>query len=348
MGKDKKNKREYNRKLKAEGGPSSDAKEKPSSKKKDEKPQKASSNFSGVTESADKLITEANKRFEQAEQQPTVSDSDKKYAKRNIVSNWAKYEIPDDDEIEDDQETTGPDFEYVLSTAQGSEAHFKFKSEQEWVKETGNIGELSEEFFSLDLQNLESCIMKIPFHKQIELSEDEIEPEFLSRINTLYQNADLSVSSQEVEKEVSQKMLNILSFKDKDVQTTVPVNSSENEVKDGDTISDLKSTPTEILTEKGEKAETLKSSVVLNAAPLEQRQNRRQRGSKNIKKVEEKEVSESEDLKFIEDLGKAEVAEKTDDQRDDSNTVISNVVPVKINSTEKQNLEDWLDDFLDD
>merc|ERR1712098_1006656 len=152
---------------------------------------------------------------------------------------------------------------------------------------------------------------------------DEIEPEFLSRMGTLYQNADLSVSSQEVEKEVSQKMLNILSFKDKDIQTTVPVNSSENEVKDGDTISNLKSTPTEILTEKGEKAETLKSSVVLNAAPLEQIQNRRQRGSKNVKKVEEK-VSESEDLKFIEDLGKAEVAEKTDDQRDDSNTVISN------------------------
>jgi len=345
--KDKKNKREYNRKLKAEGGPSSDAKEKPSNKKKDEKPQKASSNFSGVTESADKLITEANKRFEQAEQQPTVSDSDKKYAKRNIVSNWAKYEIPDDDEVEDDQETTGPDFEYVLSTAQGSEAHFKFKSEQEWVKETGNIGELSEEFFSLDLQNLESCIMKIPFHKQIGLNEDEIEPEFLSRINTLSQNADLSVSSQEVEKEVSQKMLNILSFKDKDVQTT-PANSLEHGVKIGDKNSDLKSTSTDILAEKGEKRETPKSCDFLNAAPLEQRQNRRQRGSKNVKKVEEKAVSESEDLKFIEDLGKAEVAEKTDDQQDDSNTVISNVVPVMINSTEKQNFEDWLDDFLDD
>lgn len=72
--KDKKNKREYNRKLKAEGGPSSDAKEKPASKKKDDKTQKASSNFSGVTETADKLITEANKRFEKAEQIPTVSN----------------------------------------------------------------------------------------------------------------------------------------------------------------------------------------------------------------------------------------------------------------------------------
>ena len=53
------------------------------------------------------------------------------------MSNWAKYEIPNDDEVEDDQEKTGPDFEYVLSTAQGSEAHFIFKSEQEWVKEAG-------------------------------------------------------------------------------------------------------------------------------------------------------------------------------------------------------------------
>jgi len=344
--KDKKNKREYNRKLKAEGGPSSDAKEKPASKKKDDKTQKASSNFSGVTETADKLITEANKRFEKAEQIPT-SDGEKKYAKRNIVSNWAKYEIPDDDEVEDDQEKTGPDFEYVLSTAQGSEAHFIFKSEQEWVKEAGNIGELSEEFFSLDIPSLEACIMKIPFHKQIGLNEEEIEPEFLSRIKTMSHNAnDLSVSSQEVEKEVSQKMLNILSFKEKEAQPTLPTSLNEDKAKEKEINSDLKSVPTDIQTEKVEKKESLKPSDV-SAAPLEQRQNRRQRGSKNIKKVE-KEASENEDLKFIEDIGKAGVGEKIDEHPDDKNAVISNVVPVIINSTEKQNLEDWLDDFLDD
>ena len=61
--KDKKNNREYNRKLKAEGGTSSTA-NKESSNKKETKKEKPSSNFTGVTETADKLIEDANKRFE--------------------------------------------------------------------------------------------------------------------------------------------------------------------------------------------------------------------------------------------------------------------------------------------
>ena len=66
--KDKKNKREYNRKLKAEGGAQSSSNDGKSKKK-----EKASSNFTGVTETADKLIPDANKRFEQAELQQVAS-----------------------------------------------------------------------------------------------------------------------------------------------------------------------------------------------------------------------------------------------------------------------------------
>ena len=66
--KDKKNKREYNRKLKAEGGAQSSSND--GKVKKKEKP---SSNFTGVTETADKLISDANKRFEQAELQQVAS-----------------------------------------------------------------------------------------------------------------------------------------------------------------------------------------------------------------------------------------------------------------------------------
>ena len=65
--KDKKNNREYNRKLKAEGGTSSNATNKENTKKKEPKKEKSSSNFTGVTETADKLIEDANKRFEHGE-----------------------------------------------------------------------------------------------------------------------------------------------------------------------------------------------------------------------------------------------------------------------------------------
>ena len=70
--KDKKNKREYNRKLKAEGGGASQSKEKEAGKRRDAaRAEKQSSDHGsgagGVTETAAKLITEANKRFEESE-----------------------------------------------------------------------------------------------------------------------------------------------------------------------------------------------------------------------------------------------------------------------------------------
>ena len=66
--KDKKNNREYNRKLKAEGGTTSNATTKENAKKKESRKEKPSSNFTGVTETADKLIEDANKRFENVEE----------------------------------------------------------------------------------------------------------------------------------------------------------------------------------------------------------------------------------------------------------------------------------------
>lgn len=69
--KDKKNKREYNRKLKAEGGAATAKKgqEKASTKKKDGKNSKEDqvSNFKGVQEDSSKLLTEANQRFNETE-----------------------------------------------------------------------------------------------------------------------------------------------------------------------------------------------------------------------------------------------------------------------------------------
>ena len=69
--KDKKNKREYNRKLKAEGGASAANKgqEKASSSKKDGKHSKDDqvTSFKGAKEDSTKLLTEADQRFNEAE-----------------------------------------------------------------------------------------------------------------------------------------------------------------------------------------------------------------------------------------------------------------------------------------
>jgi len=69
--KDKKNKREYNRKQKAEGvgGASGKSQEKASSSKRDAKSSKVEhvSNFSGVKEDSAKLLSEANQKFMETE-----------------------------------------------------------------------------------------------------------------------------------------------------------------------------------------------------------------------------------------------------------------------------------------
>ena len=339
--KDKKNNREYNRKLKAEGGTSSNT-NKENAKKKETKKEKPSSNFTGVTETAAKLIEDANQRFEDGESSsqvkpnnvnkavcPTFYDfknaTERKYAKRNITSNWAKYDIPpEEDEDEVEGERTGPEFEFVLASAQGAEAHFKFRCEQEWERQAESIGELSQEFFSLDVSKLEAEIMRVPFNQQIGLSEEELVPEFQALIS---KKAEASVGGkvkEEVEKDLSQKVLNILSLKSSSVTEVIKEKKLDPSLSSGTSVTTL---PVKTMSEA--------------PAPLEQRKNRRQRGSENQNKANDG----SDDLKFIEELEKES---KSEELPTEDTAQKSEVVSVKITSGETQNLEDWLDDFLDD
>ena len=328
--KDKKNSREYNRKLKAGGGTSSNiAKEK--EKKKESKKEKTGtgSDFAGETETAAKLIEDANKRFEKDESD-SLDVTEKKYAKRNITSNWAKYEIPDEGEEEEEEggEKTGPEFESVLASAQGAEAHFKFRCEQEWEKQAESIGDLSQEFFSLDISKLESEIMSVPFHQQIGLSEEELVPEFLHLISqkTEICKEGKLIMKEEVEKDLNQKVMNILSF------TSVPTNNEEKII-----MTDMEKV---LPTDKSTSTFLGETSF---EAPLEKRQDRRQRGLTKARDINK--CDDSDDLKFIEDFGKESksgesMASETSQQKE--------VVSVKITAGENKNLEDWLDDFLDE
>ena len=86
-------------------------------------------------------------------------------------------------------------------------------------------------------------------------------------------------------------------------------------------------------------------SNLLFLVPLAQRQHRRR---KEVSQIEEQNC-EKEDLKFIETLGKPddaspdEIEEEPSEEAGRKGTVV--VVDIK---KETQNLEDWLDDFLDD
>ena len=196
-----------------------------------------------------------------------------------------------------------------------------------------SLGDLSQEFFSLDLSKLESSIMTIPFHDQIGLDSKEIEPSYLEQILQRSGNVkkEQVVDSVTVEKELTQNMLNILNFKLTNATTDVEKRDSNHD-------------STQVI--KGESLPSEKTSAVGSvSAPLEQRIKRRQRVNNSIGTSETPvDTSEKDDLKFIEDLDKE--SKPTDKQIDQCQE--SKVVAVKLKSDETQNLEDWLDDFLDD
>ena len=106
-------------------------------------------------------------------------------------------------------------------------------------------------------------------------------------------------------------------------------------------ISDKKEIPSKsdnLQSEEDKPKENIQP-VNVSAAPLEQRQNRRQR----VKDA--KPTNENEDLQFIENLGKQ--VEESVEQKD-QHSVINKVEKVQIQTNETKNLEDWLDDFLDE
>jgi len=381
--KDKKNKREYEKKQKNQGN--SKDNEKPSKSKENSKPNKAvpltrpepesgatSSNFQGVAENADKLISDANQRYLAAET-AKEEEVDAKYAKRNITSNWTKYELPsseEDAEDETSQSMTGADFEYVMSSAQGAESHFRLKSEKEWETHTENLGEPSEEFFSLDLTELERSVSSIPLHKQVCLEEDQFDKDMLDRLvkkAEAVREGSLEASAQ-VEEVISQKILDILNIgkteKPKELltselkQTIIP-RPEALQVKEEDTKPDgvleqrqnkrrsrgKASGETDIIENRdvSPQRENTKD-IVKVAAPLDQRPNRRQRGAKiEINEPDKTGGDEEKDLEFLENLEK-------DSQVDTDAYLVSSkpVVPVTIVGEDTQNLEDWLDDFLDE
>ena len=218
-------------------------------------------------------------------------------------------------------ERTGPEFEFVLASAQGAEAHFKFRCEQEWERQAESIGDLSQEFFSLDVSKLEAEIRRVPFHQQIGLSEEELVPEFQAMIS---KKAEDSVGgnvivTEDVEKDLNLKVLNILSLK----SASVP----------------------EVKKEDNQDKSLSSNTAVSEAPPLEQRKNRRQRSENPTKTNDSLKCEGSDDLKFIEELEKESKLEQLPTE---DTTSKSDVVTVKITSGETQNLEDWLDDFLDE
>merc|ERR1712059_132650 len=167
-------------------------------------------------------------------------------------------------------------------------------------------GELSQEFFSLDLISLEKSIACVPLHTQIGLSADELDEPTLERISKKAEDArKLFISSQVDNKpeNVTQKMMDILTVKSEEspdkkgekVHQPICNDSSEEKSRPiSEILEDAKLIVKEAklaLDESYAEQKLLELKAiheekkVLEQQALEQRINRRQRGKEPHKGV---------------------------------------------------------------
>nr|XP_049700257.1 uncharacterized protein LOC110372152 [Helicoverpa armigera] len=93
-----------------------------------------------------------------------------KYKKKEIQSNWSKYEMPIDtyDEIEE-QENMGADYEKLIQAPLSIGGHFQFKHEKSWDMNTGPS--LYDEYFDINMEELNIALCSIPFYKRNSIDE---------------------------------------------------------------------------------------------------------------------------------------------------------------------------------
>merc|ERR1711874_89620 len=185
-----------------------------------------------------------------------------------------------------------------------------------------------------DLSRLEPDVMSLPLYQQICLPEKEVEPELMEMISRKTANKDNLKTAVQNEKQISNKMLQLLDVRTKHL-----------DIKDKSDQSDYQQ-PSEKET-SGSDSRLKPSISEKELSPgLAQRQNRRE------VKTSKEENCENEDLKFIETLGEPHQTSpermKVNDKPTENTDIDKSSEAVDDIKKDTKNLEDWLDDFLDD
>ena len=159
------------------------------------------------------------------QEQRQEPEQDSTFNKRNVVSNWTKYEMPSSSDDEDvGSGLTGQEFTAALESASGADSLLRLKGEREW--DDGSDKDGANEFFSLDLKALESAVEAIPVQEALRLrllnerlrgeyvkSAEEKLQQWMQKYNDVdqaHENEGISAA----EAELSKKVINILAVDD--------------------------------------------------------------------------------------------------------------------------------------
>ncbi|KAM3955311.1 uncharacterized protein ACR2FA_010803 [Aphomia sociella] len=100
-----------------------------------------------------------------------TEEANSKYKKKEIQSNWSKYEMPIDsyDDIEE-QENMGADYEKLIEMPLSIGGHFQFKHEKSWDVNTGPS--LYDKYFEINMNDLANALSTLPFYERNNIDKD--------------------------------------------------------------------------------------------------------------------------------------------------------------------------------
>ncbi|CAH0726858.1 unnamed protein product, partial [Brenthis ino] len=163
-----------------------------------------------------------------------TEEANTKYKKKEIQSNWAKYEMPIEtyEEI-DEQENLGADYEALIQAPLSVGGHFQFKHEKSWDLTTGPS--VYDKYFDINMENLNLALCTIPFYERnnIEITIfNESDLQSMNHRATKYKQKyynDKNFTTPELE--AQEKILSTLKSEDKhgmDPNITVKDNNEDN------------------------------------------------------------------------------------------------------------------------
>uniref|UniRef100_A0A2L2Y538 Cell death regulator Aven n=1 Tax=Parasteatoda tepidariorum TaxID=114398 RepID=A0A2L2Y538_PARTP len=243
-------------------------------------------------------------------------DQDKRFSKRSVSSNWQKYdEVPSDPHADT---TRGKDFEVLLSYSGGSESQLQLQEEKDWEEA------VNEKTIALDIKDLVHIVKTVPFHKQLNLPTDIFTESQLARFNSAAESWKKSYTPIYSSKIISGEVEN--------VKTEIPENlDSSLNIIDNSASDDVdEPVPTKLPILLEDKTESIIESL---ASCLSLKTTFPEKKSALKEEVAKETQSFPDDLDFLLSLN---VSLKNPVQQE------------KQNDSEKTNVDEWLNSFLDD
>ncbi|XP_022114696.2 uncharacterized protein LOC110992973 [Pieris rapae] len=279
-----------------------------------------------------------------------TEEANSKYKKKEILSNWAKYEMPIESYEEiDDQENLGADYETLANTPLSIGGHFQFKHEKSWDENSGPSP--YDKYFDINMENLYTALSSIPFFERNDIdqsifSETDIQ-NMTHRAMKFKQKYYNDKKYMTPEMEAQEKILNKLTVHD-DTKYVEATNDNKIDVLPDINPENKESpiTDNSIDTSDDIEIQNIKepSTILLSENDINE-----------PSEITEKHIwKEKDNLKHVLDVkDNIEVPIKNDIEVEESKVKISSesevtaLTPKNPVIESPEDLEKWLDDFLD-